>query len=169
MLPSAPSFASTMLATTSPATKLMLDASGRGSPDGHTARKPASVGLTTVTFSTAAVAERGTPALPATATVMVEAAPNRPGAAPRPLRVSHSRVGSSGVSKLDGVDGASTSEVKYPVTSTMMSTSPVSLYTLTLPSAATGRTVAFDLARPGPTLIVEVAGADVAGRAENVR
>ena len=52
MAPLAPSLATTAFESVWPGAKLMLDASGRASPEGYTVSQPPAVGSVTATFST---------------------------------------------------------------------------------------------------------------------
>ena len=92
-LPPAPTFATTRLATVSPAPKFRFDANGRTTPAGNTVAQPAADGPVTVTFNTtASTPDNGTPPTPTTDTSNVPPAPT--GDEPR---VSAIRAGSTGV------------------------------------------------------------------------
>src|SRR5438067_425722 len=94
MRPSAPTPTMTMFGTV-PTMALTFDDPGCGRPDGHTVRYVDAVGLTTVTLrATAPAAPTGTPATPATATLLVSPAPRRTPHAP--ARVSVMRAGTTG-------------------------------------------------------------------------
>src|ERR1035438_9396485 len=93
-LPSAPGATMTRLATFWPAAKFRFDVAGLGRPWPKTLRNPAARGPTTVTVNaTAATPEVGTPARPVTVTGTEDSPPTRALGAPRPTRVSNTRVG----------------------------------------------------------------------------
>jgi hypothetical protein len=101
-LPPAPIFTTTAFANVWPATKLALDANGRGSPVGYTVRKPSAVGSVTVTLRDTAVAPvAGTPAVPVTWTSIDWPGPAFVAGAPSPIRVSRIRVGVTGMNPPD--------------------------------------------------------------------
>src|SRR5438552_116283 len=93
--PSGPTGTITWFGTVPSLTTFRFDVSGRGAPAAETVQYPSFVASVAVTVRTTAVASAGMPACPVICTVMV---PLSPGVvAPRPLRVSTSRAGGTGV------------------------------------------------------------------------
>src|SRR5882757_483685 len=88
----------TRLGMVSPAVKLSLLAVCTGWPKGNTERKPAAVGLVTVTFRMTADAVDGIPAVPGMSTLNDWLAWSLAAGAPVPSRVSSIRVGVTGLS-----------------------------------------------------------------------
>src|ERR1700681_1708286 len=86
-----PNATSTRFGTVCPLTQLRLDASGRGTPAGHTVRKLGAVVFVTVTFRTTALTPvDGTETCPAIWTFRFP-----PGPTGAPERVSRIRVGAT--------------------------------------------------------------------------
>ena len=103
ILPLTPILAIAPLGIVEPATKLRVDAVGRGLPHGNTVTYPAPWASVTVTFSAAAAASAGTPALPVTCISVTEPAAANPAPSPPPstvdalgsVRVSNNRAGTN--------------------------------------------------------------------------
>src|SRR6266702_2345348 len=107
MLPSAPSFTTTMLGTVLPGGQLRSDDTGRPASLGYTVRLPLAVVPVTVTLRATAfggigVVVSGTPPWPETCTVIVWPGPTGPRPRPTgggPTRVSTIRLGTTAVNR----------------------------------------------------------------------
>src|SRR2546426_825746 len=84
----------TRFGTVCPARKFRLEAMGNATPVGNAVRKPALLGLVTVTFmTTAETPEAGTPPRADTWRLRVWPWPSLPTGAPGPFRVPRRRLG----------------------------------------------------------------------------